>query len=207
MRSAGAPGLADELVHPGLVDRAVAVGVDVDAVVVAGRPAVQAHGDGDRLAVAGRREDEVDVAGQEAERDPAAGGAQHRRLLVDLPVARERPLVARQGLAGIDAPGPAPGPHVGLARAQGVPVGGQSDARGVHGGAVVAHAQRLLDRLLGLAVVALAEVVEDDLTLAVDEVHGGPVLVAQRLPDRELVVEHDRVGHVQRASAWRTLAT
>jgi very-short-patch-repair endonuclease len=54
-------------------------------------------------------------------------------------------------------------------------------------------AQQRLHRRLGLAVPALAVVVEAQVALAVDEVLGRPVAVRVGLPDRIVVVEHDRV--------------
>src|SRR6185312_1413983 len=54
------PRLADELVHPRLGDRARARPVDVQAVGLAGGPAVELHREADRVAGGRRREDEVD---------------------------------------------------------------------------------------------------------------------------------------------------
>ena len=64
----GAAGVADELVHPRLVEGAFAGRVDVEAVVVTGPLTVEAHGEADRLDGGWRREDQVEVARLEAER-------------------------------------------------------------------------------------------------------------------------------------------
>ena len=60
-------------------------------------------------------------------------------------------------------------------------------------------AQQLLDRPLGLLVGALAEMLEADAPVAVDQVERRPVVVVERPPDRELVVDHDRVADAQLA--------
>src|SRR3954464_2562099 len=86
-------GLADELVHPGLVEGAFAGLVDVEAVVVTGQLTVEAHGEADLGAGARRRGDEVEVARLETERDRAGGGAEEGGLLPDRPIAGQRPVV------------------------------------------------------------------------------------------------------------------
>ena len=53
--------------------------------------------------------------------------------------------------------------------------------------------QELLDHHLGLAVLALAEVVMPDLPLRVGEVEGGPVVVIERAPDRIVVIGRDGI--------------
>src|SRR3954453_20975902 len=77
----GAATLADELVHPRLIDGAFAEHVDVESVVVPGRLTVEEHGETNRRARGRRREDQVEVARLEAERDRAAGGAERGGLL------------------------------------------------------------------------------------------------------------------------------
>ena len=64
---------------------------------------------------------------------------------------------------------------------------------------LLVDAQQLLDRSLGLLVGALAEVVEADPPVAIDEVGGRPVVVLERPPDGEVVVDDDRVADVQLA--------
>jgi len=55
----------------------------------------------------------------------------------------------------------------------------------------------LLVRSLGLLVGALAEMVEADAPVAIDEVEGRPVVVLERPPDGEVVVQDDGVADVQ----------
>ena len=62
---------------------------------------------------------------------------------------------------------------------------------------VLVEAQQLLDRSLGLLVGALAEVLEADAPDAIDEVDGRPVVVVERPPDGEVVVDDDRVVDAQ----------
>src|SRR4051794_36954061 len=62
-------GLADELVHARLGQRALPGLVDVEAVGVAGRPTIEPHDKGDWSARVWRREDQVEVARLEAVRD------------------------------------------------------------------------------------------------------------------------------------------
>ena len=88
---------------------------------------------------------------------------------------------------------------VGLRGAQRVPVGGLGEAAGVDADGLLVDAQQLLDRSLGLLVGALAEVVEADAPVAIDEVDGRPVVVVERPPDREVVVDDDRVADAQLA--------
>src|SRR3954466_4336228 len=57
----GAAGLTDELVHPRLLAGAFAGRIDVDAVVVTRLPTVEAHGELNRGAGRGRRDDQVEV--------------------------------------------------------------------------------------------------------------------------------------------------
>ena len=58
---------------------------------------------------------------------------------------------------------------------------------------LLVDAEQLLDRLLGLLVGALAEVLVPDASDAVHEVGGRPVAVVERSPDGEVVVDDDRV--------------
>jgi hypothetical protein len=58
-------------------------------------------------------------------------------------------------------------------------------------------AEERADRLLGLGVVALAEMEVADVTVPVDQVLRRPVLVVPGTPRRELVVERDRPADVE----------
>ena len=65
--------------------------VDVEAVGIARRLTIEAHREADRGARGRPREDQVEVARLEAVRDRASGRLEHARLLVDRPLAGERP--------------------------------------------------------------------------------------------------------------------
>ena len=60
-------------------------------------------------------------------------------------------------------------------------------------------AEQLLDRSLGLLVGALPEMAEAHLSFGTDQVHRRPVVVLERPPDREVVVDHDRIAHSELA--------
>src|SRR5205085_6150343 len=61
-------------------------------------------------------------------------------------------------------------------------------------------AQRLLDLLLDLVVVALAGMAKHDAALAVDQIHRGPILVAPDRPGAKAVVLRHRPGHAEPAN-------
>src|SRR5262249_33094947 len=84
--------LPDQLVQPRLAHRPPTLLVDVAAVGVARRLAVDEHVERHRLAA----QDQVDVAGVETKQDPAAGFVQHARAARDRPVPGERPAVQHQ---------------------------------------------------------------------------------------------------------------
>src|SRR6185437_14100295 len=145
--------LADQLVHPRLVDGAGAGGLDVEAVVLAGRPAVEADDEARRAAAARRREHEVEVASREAVGDRSWGGVEHRRLRPDRPRSRQRPLVQRQGLAArLPAPFRARTPEVGLGRFQLAPVGCLGETGRIDRGDLLVDAEQSLHLPLGLLV-------------------------------------------------------
>src|SRR4249920_2909972 len=88
--------LADELIHPLVVGGAVAVLVDVDAMGAPRGLPVEAHPEANRRAPNRWSHHEMQIASVELIRDGTAGFIEPRRHGVDLPVARERPLVAPQ---------------------------------------------------------------------------------------------------------------
>ena len=90
--------------------------------------------------------------------------------------------------------------HVGLRGSQRVPVGGLGDAVRRDADGLPADVEHPLDGTLDLLIGALAEVVEADAAVAIDEVEGGPVVVVERAPDGEVVVDHDRVADAQIAN-------
>ncbi len=106
--------------------------------------------------------------------------------------------VGRRGLVGVRVA------EVGLLRAYVLEVRCGADAAGVDGrhrgrhlGVGMRFGQQAPDRLLGLRVVAFAELVVAHAALRIDEVQRGPGLVAERLPDREVVVDGDGPVGVQ----------
>jgi hypothetical protein len=110
----------------------------------------------------------------EPERDRAAGGAELGGLVLRRPVAGQRSVIERQPRRRGRAASPAAVADVGLPGPEGVPVGGLVEPVGVNADGVLVDAQEPLDRSLGLLVVALAEVVETDSAVAIDEVNTSP---------------------------------
>src|SRR4051794_3686533 len=155
---AGAVGLlTDQLVHPRFGDRPFAGLVDVDAVVATRRPAVEAYDEADRRARGRRREDQVQIARLEAVRDRTPGHIEHGGLFADRPRAVQPPLIERQGVGGRVGAALAAGvADVGLRGSQRVPIGRLGEAAGVDVDRLLVDPEELLDRSLGLLVVALA---------------------------------------------------
>src|SRR5690242_21811986 len=87
------PRLTDQLVQPRLRNRAVAFGVDVEAVRLARCRAAEPDAEPCGRAGRGRRQDEVQVACVEAVADAAARLVAHGVLPPERPVSFERPLV------------------------------------------------------------------------------------------------------------------
>lgn len=86
--------------------------------------------------------------------------------------------------------------QVGLRGPQRTPVGRLGQAAGVDADELLVHPQELLEGPLDLLVGLLAEVVEPDTPVAVDEVEGRPVVVLEGPPDGEVVIDDDRVADV-----------
>ena len=103
--------LADQLVQPLLIDYALALLVDVEAVSLAGRLAVDEHMERDGASSRAWAHYEVDVASVKAEGDPSVRAVEHAGTAFDRPLAGERPLVeperlrlrVRPGLVECDA--------------------------------------------------------------------------------------------------------
>ena len=128
---------------------------------------------------------------------PAA--LEYRGLFLDGPIAGQRPVIERQLRGRVDAASAAAVADVGLPAPHGVRVRGLGEPAGVDADGVLVDAQVLLDRSLGLLVVALAKVVKADSAVTIGEVEGRPIPVRQRLPDGEVVVDDDRVVDAQLA--------
>src|SRR4029079_4689158 len=84
-------------------------------------------------------------------------------------------------------------------RLQAAPVGRRFETASLHGNQVATNArdscvrERLLDHSLRLLVVALTEVLMAYATLCVEKVERRPILIAERAPDRKVVVDRDRI--------------
>jgi hypothetical protein len=76
-------------------------------------------------------------------------------------------------------------------------LGGLGEAARVDLHGVLVDAQHLLDRPLDLDVGLLAEVLEAQPPVAIEQIERRPVVIAERPPDGELVVDDDRVADVQ----------
>src|SRR5256714_11267163 len=190
----GAGAVADELVHPRLIDSALAELIDVEAVVEPGRLTVEEHGEADRGARGRRREDKVEVARLETERDRAVRRVEDGRLLLDGPVPGHPPLIERQVRGRVDAANPAAVADVGLPRPQPFPVSGLGETVGFNTHGLLVDAQELLDRSLGRLVVALTEVAVADPAVAVNDGHGGAGAGRLRMSAGEDAVDGDTVA-------------
>ena len=97
--------LADELVEPLSRHQALAFGVDISAVAVAGRSAVDGDAEAHGLAVCRGSEDQMQVAGVEPVDDAPALRVENGMLAADRPVARQRPFVDPRRRRFIDVAG------------------------------------------------------------------------------------------------------
>lgn len=88
--------LSDQLMQARFGHRALALLVGIDPVGCPERLAVELHPEPHRLAIGPRPHDQVQVAGPEPMDDLALRSIECRRLSLDRPIARQRPLVERQ---------------------------------------------------------------------------------------------------------------
>ena len=189
----------DQPVEALLGDRRGRVGDVVAGVRVGDRLAIE-H-DPDLARSVGRAEHEEHAPGLEPEADRRRV-ARGRGLVVDLPVPSvaelvevqlrrlEHAVVLAARLRPVDPALRSRGPEVGLRRAQRA-VRGLDLALGLCLAAelrVAGLREQRADRLLGLVVVALAEMHVPDVAVCVDQVFGRPVLVRERVPGAEVVV-------------------
>ena len=100
----------------------------------------------------------------------------------------------RQAVRRVDAALAARAAHVGLGRPQGEPVGGLGETGRLDVDELLVDAQQLLDGPFGLLVRILAEVAKAHAPLLVDQVDRRPGVVAERPPDREVVVDDDWIA-------------
>src|SRR5262249_47436079 len=97
--------LADQLVQARLGDRPLPVLGDIPTVGGARRLAVEAEAETNRRSARARPQDEMDVAGMEAEDDAPARRVELGALVPDRPIAGERPSIALQALGRrVDVP-------------------------------------------------------------------------------------------------------
>ena len=117
-------------------------------------------------------------------------------------------LVRREPSGGSEAVC-SPVAQVRLARPEAAPIGGYFRALRVHGDELVldpfdpGFGQELLDHDLRPVVVAFTEPVMPDASLGVDEVQSRPVVVRERVPDRVVAVDRDRVRDPHLLAALR----
>src|SRR5688572_18616296 len=78
--------LANQLIEPRLDQGSVALFVNVEPMSVAGRFAIDQHAERHGRTSLPLSQDEMDVAGVVAERDPPVGSVQHARPPLDRPV-------------------------------------------------------------------------------------------------------------------------
>jgi hypothetical protein len=185
--------LADELVHARVLEYAVAVLVDVDAVRQVGRLPVEAHAERDRVARSSRQHD-VRIARVKPKGDGPAGPVERQVLGPDGPFAVECPAVEAQAFGTlVGRAHSAFVAEVCLRGEQLVPVGSSLHARPFDRHELTLDAQEPLDDALGLLVAAFAEVVVADHALRVHEVERRPRTVGEAVPDRVGVVDSDRI--------------
>jgi hypothetical protein len=85
--------LPDELIKPVVLHRAGTVVVDIGAVIVTWRRAVQFHHEADRPAILGCSQNEVKIAGMKAKNNLSRDRLKHRAFLTHLPTPTESPLI------------------------------------------------------------------------------------------------------------------
>ena len=90
------PRLANQLIEPLLGHHSVAFSIDVEPMRIAGRFAVDEHLERHGRTSLPWSQDEMHVAGMEAERDASAGLVQHAGPALDRPITGESPVVEPQ---------------------------------------------------------------------------------------------------------------
>jgi len=144
--------------------------------------------------------------------DPTVGLVEDDGLRGRRPITREGPMVRSQAAgdvvdaslvrrepAGGSEAVRSPVAQVRLARPEAAPIGGDFRALRVYGDELPpdpfdpGFGQELPDHDLRPVVIALAEPVMADAPLGVDEVQSRPILIRERVPDRVVAVDRDRI--------------
>src|SRR5215467_4210115 len=218
--------LADQLIQTIAVDDAVALLVDVHTRIVERRSAVEQYAKTHGLAARLRTKHEMEIARVKAKDDLAVRLCRESLLLPDVPPALEPPLVDVQSsrsrvafvVVALDVfrGGPvflSQVADVGLGRSDGAEVRRRLRAACVHlhvaarGRRVrVVLVQQLLDDVLRFLIVAFPEMMMADPALPVDEVVRWPVAILERIPDRSIAVDGDRIGELEILHGLRDVA-
>jgi hypothetical protein len=191
--------------------------VGVEAVRVAGRLTIDEYAERHRRLPWTRAHDKVDVSGVEAEVDPALDGVEDARPTLQSPIPCESPMVQIQpvgrsvGMSLVEdcSAGRCEAScllvaEICFGRPQARPVGRSLQTGGSHRYKVAGYgvasglAQQPLDDHFAFCVSALAELMVPDSPFRVGDVDGGPKPVGERLPDRIIAIDCDRIvdGHV-----------
>ena len=204
--------LPDQLVEPLSGHDALAVGIDIGAVAVAGRRAVDGDAEPHRLAVRPGPEHQMQVARVEAVDDAAALLVEDGVLRADRPVARQPPFVEprrrqprrrgarprRRRRARRNSPRARSRHRSPATRHRSCPERPRRPAaftatRSAETSVLPASASSCWITRSDFVVVAFAEMVVADVALGIDEIMRRPVLVVEGAPDRIVVVDRDRI--------------
>src|SRR5438552_4787949 len=214
--------LPDQLIHPLLGDRAVALVVDVDSVSSARRFPIDEHAKAHGSPWHSRPHDEMEIAGVKAVRDPPVGFVEHGRRFPYRPIAQQGPAIEFQSCGGgVDARlvqyraawrGKVLAAVVADIIFRGLqvaPIGGSFRTAGIDGNQIVTDAtvsglgQQLLNDSLRLFVFTLAELMMPDAPLRIDDIKGRPVFILESAPYGKVAIDRDRIidSHVLGGSA------
>ena len=179
------------------------------------RRAVDRHLEANRLTGRFGSEHQMQIAGAKVVDDAAIRLVQYGALGADRPGSEKAPFIESWSIGGIcgdhiraeafrrDEVCCALIAQVALAGADVFEIGARLDALGIgrHGCGrcqiVAGFSQQVLDRLLGLAVIAFAEVVVADLPLCIDQVLCRPIAVLERTPDLVVIVDCNRITDLE----------
>src|SRR5258707_3554879 len=203
--------LAYQLIQPLPGHDALPLRIDVRAVAIARRCAVDGDAKPHRLAVQARPKHQVQIPRMEPIHDTAAWLVEHGVFFSDRPISRQRPLVETGRRGGIDVSDvfhAAAGryevfglvvAYVCLRRCNVAHVGRRLGAGSVDRDDIGRHfglagfGEKSLYGVLRLLIVSFAEMVVAYAALGVDEVMRRPILVVERAPDGVVVIDRDRI--------------